>query len=257
MAIALAVVSMRRARDGNHNQAVAEMQEAVGSRALRLAQAFNTLVDVLDGSERHDVAMASLTVEYMGVGVSDLEPVCSRVEAEIAMAFASTGASLFDVVKSGEWDHQATEKRTRALNVQTVVVYVFQNALTLLEKIGGGGGMESLLCHLTPLIEAIFNGVSAASSHSATTTVAQLPPALPEKDRVQLLYAVIDAFLASFCHGSVSGYSPMLQQAETVVLHKLAEIHDGLTGGLQMSVRQIALNIENAQVNRVAPSTTP
>ena len=252
MAIALAVVSIKRARGGNHTQAVAEMQEAVGSRASRLVKAFNTLVDVLDGSERHDGAMMSLTVEYMGAGVSDLGPVCSRVEQIMLTAFASTGVSLFDVVKSGGGDHQATEKRTRALRVQKLVVYVFQNAFTLLEKRGGGEEMESLLEHLTPLIEAVFNGIAAASSHSTTITVAPLPPALPEKDRVQLLYIVIDAFLASFCHGSGSSrYSPMLQQAETVVLRKLAEIHDGLTGNLQMSVRQMALNIENAQVNRV------
>ena len=256
IAIALAVVSIKRARGGNHTQAVAEMQEAVGSRASRLVEAFNTLVDVLDGSEKHDVAMMSLTVEYMGAGVSDLGPVCSRVEEEMRIAFASTGVSLFDVVKSGEMDHQAKEKRKRALRVQAVVVYVFQNAFTLLEKRGGGGGGgggggESLLEHLTPLIEAIFNGIAAASSHSITTTVAPLPPSLPEKDRLQLLYTVTDAFLASFCHGSGSTrYSPMLQQAETVVLRKLAEIHDGLAGNLQMRVRQMALNIESAQVNR-------
>ena len=81
IAIALAVVSIKRARGGNHTQAVAEMQEAVGSRASRLVEAFNTLVDVLDGSEKHDVAMMSLTVEYMGAGSTVDEGASQRPKA--------------------------------------------------------------------------------------------------------------------------------------------------------------------------------
>lgn len=269
LSIALAIVSIKRGRGRGARKtesAIDSMRDVVGSRSSRLLRAFNSLMDVLNGVDTHKAALTSLTEECMAAEVSDLEPMCNKVQTEISSAFSrNVGSSLFEVVTSGGGDCEAKKKKKRALRVQTVVVYIFQNAF----RVNKGGGVEGdILTMLTPLIEAVFNGLKAASGQFPTTASAART-SHPE----QLLYAVCDAFLAAFCHlppnrtsggvgrssgisGDSVGHSPSLQQAETLLLHKFVEIHDSLDDhSLQLAIVTMANSIDSARAQRAIPKT--
>ena len=258
MAISLALVSIRKSKKRQKAKTVAEeidfgkeielQREALGSRSARILQSLNRLID---GSIQRNTQLVSLNKEFIEVDVSELQPFILKVQEDIQEAWSPLGPSVFTNMKN-EPGRNAEEKRARALRLQFVITHLLQNSFRLLQSASVSQSKQSTLENLqqriTHLIEAVFNGIIAASNmrrdsssrngsnsdnediddgtgcRSGTLLV------LPDQERSNLLYALTDAYLANFCLPSIlSSYPHLLEQAESLVLGKLVTIYDRLS----------------------------